>query len=55
MAKRLKELEDAGFILSFIPYGNLERGVYYKVIDEYTLFYLHWIKPSLSTIRKRYL
>ncbi len=50
---RLKELEDAGFIMSFIPYGHQEKGIYYKVIDEYTLFYFHWIKPSLSSIRKK--
>ncbi|MBP6986302.1 MAG: AAA family ATPase [Alphaproteobacteria bacterium] len=51
--KRLKELEDAGFIMSFIPYGHQEKGIYYKIIDEYTLFYFHWIKPTLSAIRKK--
>ena len=50
---RLKELEDAGFIMSFIPYGHVEKGIYYKIIDEYTLFYFQWIKPSLSAIRKK--
>jgi len=49
---RLKELEDSGFIMSFIPYGNEKKGIYYKIIDEYTLFYLYWIEPSLSSIRK---
>ncbi len=51
--QRLKELEEAGFILSFLPHGNREKGIYYKVIDEYTLFYLAWIKPHLSSIRKQ--
>ena len=41
---RLKHLEDSGFILSFIPYQK-EKGLYYKVIDEYTLFYLCFIEP----------
>lgn len=50
---RLKELEDSGFIMRFIPYGNEEKGIYYRVIDEYTLFYLYWIEPSLSSIRKK--
>ena len=50
--KRLKELEEAGFIISFIPYGHQERGVYYKVIDEYCLFYLFWIEPKMSSINK---
>ncbi len=49
---RLKELEDAGFIMSFIPYGHKEKGIYYKIIDEYTLFYLHWIESNLPAIRK---
>ncbi len=51
--RRLKELENAGFIMSFIPYGHREKGIYYKVVDEYTLFYLHWIEPGLSAIRKK--
>lgn len=51
--QRLKALEEAGFIISFIPYGHQEKGIYYKVVDEYTLFYLSWIKPNLPTIRKQ--
>lgn len=42
---RLKELIEAGFITMFTPW-NRERGAYYKIIDEYTLFYLSWIKPQ---------
>ncbi len=48
----LEELEAAGFIISFIPYQHKKRGVYYQVIDEFTLFYLYWIEPSLKTVRK---
>ena len=44
LSSRLKELEEAGFVSSFVPWGR-ERGVYYKVIDEYSLFYLCWIAP----------
>lgn len=51
--KRLKELEEAGFISSFIPYKHTSRGIYYKIIDEYTLFYLHWIEPHVNSIRRR--
>lgn len=46
---RLKALEDAGFILSFTPHFHKKRGVYYRVIDEYTLFYLDWIAPLKDT------
>lgn len=49
---RLNELEEVGFISSFIPYGHQEKGKYYKIIDEYILFYLHWIAPYLGTIQK---
>jgi len=45
LTERLIALEEAGFIKSFVPIGYAERGVYYKLIDEYCLFYLTWIKP----------
>jgi AAA+ ATPase superfamily predicted ATPase len=49
---RLKELEEAGFIIALTPWKK-ERGVYYKVVDEYTLFYLTWIaKRAVNRIAK---
>ena len=45
LSERLQALEEAGFIRSFIPAGKLEKGIYYRAIDEYCLFYLTWIKP----------
>ncbi len=51
MTKRLRELEAAGFIISFVPYGHAKKGVYYRIIDEYTLFYLHWIEPISNRIK----
>ncbi len=50
---KLKEMEEAGFITSFIPYFHKKRGIYYKVIDEYTLFYLKWIEPIKNTLLKK--
>ncbi len=47
--KRLKALEDAGFISSFTPHFHKKRGVYYRITDEYTLFYLQWILPLKRT------
>lgn len=41
----LKSLEEAGFIKNFKSYGRKRKGLYYRVIDEYTLFYLKWIEP----------
>jgi AAA+ ATPase superfamily predicted ATPase len=43
--KRLLELEKAGFVANFTPYGYANKGTYYRVIDEYTLFYLNWVQP----------
>lgn len=51
--RKLKELEEAGFVTKFIPFGHQEKGIYYKVIDEFTLFYLRWIEPNLKTILKQ--
>ncbi len=48
LSGRLRELEEAGFIIEFIPWKK-ERGIYYKVIDEYTLFYLTWIAPRAAS------
>ncbi len=50
--KRIKALEASDFIVSFKPYKFKKRGTYYRMIDEYSLFYLRWIEPELSTIRK---
>lgn len=45
--ERLEELETTGFIQSFLPYGQ-KREIYYKVVDEYSLFYLNWIEPHIK-------
>ena len=51
--KRMAEFEAAGFIQSFIPYGKKVKNHYYRIIDEYTLFYLTWIaKKSINPIAK---
>lgn len=49
---RLVHLEEAGFVTSLVPYGK-ERGLYYVMEDEYSLFYLTWIAPYLKTIAKK--
>lgn len=45
LTKRLGDLIEAGFIESFIPWGRT-RGQFYKIIDEFSLFHLYWIKPA---------
>jgi len=51
--RRLHQLEEAGFIFSLVPYGHKERGIYYLIDDEYSLFYLYWIEPHLKMIAKK--
>ena len=45
----LYELIAAGFINQYTPYGYQKKEIYYRVIDEYTLFYLNWIEPLLHS------
>lgn len=47
--EKLKVLEDAGFILDFKSHLHKEKGVYYKCIDHYLLFYFYWIFPVQET------
>jgi len=51
--KMLDELEEAGFIMSFTPYQHKRQGVYYRLIDEYTFFYLKWIAPLKNSLQKK--
>ncbi len=50
--KKLQELEDVGFIKSFKPSFHQKKGIYYRVIDEYLLFYLKWIDPLRQTLEE---
>jgi AAA+ ATPase superfamily predicted ATPase len=48
--KKLDELVDTGFLMKFIPHFNKKKGIYYRLIDEYTYFYLSWIEPIKNTL-----
>ena len=50
--KKLKMLEEAGFIMSFMSRYNKKKGIYYRLTDEYTLFYLKWIEPIHHSLQK---
>lgn len=52
-SEKLKALENASFITRFKPHLHSKKGVYYKVIDEYTLFYFNWIEPLKETLLTR--
>lgn len=49
-ARLLKQLEAAGFIKKYIPFGFKERESYYRVIDEYTLFYKSFIQDTVGAL-----
>lgn len=51
--KALRELEETGFIISFMPHYHKRQGIYYRLIDEYTYFYLKWIAPIKKTLQRR--
>ena len=41
----IDELEESGFIQSYVPYGKKTNETLYWLSDEYTLFYLLWLAP----------
>lgn len=45
LSKRLEDLKEAGFIEENIPWGR-SKGEYYKLIDEFCLFYFQWIDSN---------
>ena len=44
LTKQLKELEDCGFIRKYIPFGHKGKNRLYQLMDNYTLFYYHFIE-----------
>jgi AAA+ ATPase superfamily predicted ATPase len=40
---KLDDLEQSGFIKSFKSHFNKKRGVTYRLVDEYLIFYFNWI------------
>ena len=44
--KLLEELTESGFIQPYVPFGNQSKDSIYKLTDEYSLFYLHFIANS---------
>lgn len=51
--QKLKALEETGFIIGFKPLFHKKKGIYYRVTDEYTLFYLKWIEPLRNKLQKQ--
>ncbi|MBI5533484.1 MAG: AAA family ATPase [Deltaproteobacteria bacterium] len=41
--RALRNLEEAGFIQTVIPFGRTSRDRYYRLIDEFSLFHQRWM------------
>lgn len=48
--RRLKALIESGFIKEQIFFSAKKQEKRYVLIDEYTMFYCHWIQPETSSI-----
>lgn len=44
ITKILKELRHSGFVSSYYPFGKKKKEMLYRLTDEYSLFYLHFIE-----------
>ncbi len=42
----LQELEQSGFIATYRPYKKKKKEKLYRLVDEYSLFYLQFIEPN---------
>jgi uncharacterized protein len=47
-SKVLEELAESGFITAYFPYGKVKKDMLYRLTDEYSLFYLHFIENNLN-------
>jgi len=48
--RKLKELEEAGFITHMTPYDKARKDTVYRIIDPYVYFYLCWIERAPSGV-----
>lgn len=50
--RALEELILSDFVVEQLPFGKKKRGVTYRLIDEYSIFYHRFIKPNKKYIPK---
>jgi hypothetical protein len=53
ISTKLKDLLDADFIDKFKPYKHIAKGIYYKMVDEYSIFYFQWLESLRDTMLER--
>jgi uncharacterized protein len=49
LSKILEGLESCGFIVKIMPWGKKSKDALYRLIDEYSLFYLHFIEGNRAS------
>jgi len=52
LTRRLEDLENAGFISSYIPFGHKKLGIFFRINDEYCYFYLRWIEAIKNNLKQ---
>lgn len=50
----LEELEESGFIMSLNAFGKQQKQKLFRLIDEYSLFYLSWIDEVKGSILRNF-
>ena len=45
----IEELEESGFITSFVPFEKAKNDIIYKLSDEYSMFYLKFIENNKNS------
>ena len=46
----LKALAESNFIFRYMPYGMQGKGEYYKLADNFCLFWVKYVEPNLSDV-----
>ena len=52
LTKIITELKAATFITEILPYGKKKKDAIYRLVDEYSLFYMHFIKGKRAGKRE---
>lgn len=53
VTKRIKELEEAGFISISIPYGEASRNTNLQIVDPFIFFHCKWIDKAPSGMNRK--
>ena len=52
LTKNLRALLASDFIVRYVPFGLSKREEHYKLIDPFSLFYLHFVQSQVKTNEK---